>query len=159
MYTPAYDRAQGLLYGLWSGPANTDEDYVRAAADVVLLDREGEGRPDGVVHLAEAEPDNPVPTPLQRKRLSDAAQAAHRAKVYYFCMITRSPLVRGVIIALGWFAPRKGTQQNGCRGSFEEALTWVERYRPGVGDRLRELRREAREQAHARAPAGDDARR
>ncbi len=150
MYIREYDREQSLLFGLWTGPSNTDEDYDRAASDVLLLDREGEGRPDGVVHIAEADPENPVPTPAQRKRLTSAAEAANRAKVYYFCMVTRSALVRGVITAIGWFAPPRGTHRNGCRATFDEAVAWVEKYRPGVADPLRELRRLARGSVRSR---------
>ncbi len=144
MYTRAYDPSLGLLFGLWSGATNTDDDFDRAAADVAMLDREGEARPDGVVHIAESDPDNPVPSSSQRKRLADAAEGVTHSKVYYFCMVTRSAAVRGVITLLGWFAPRRGPQLNGCRATFEEALAWVEKYRPGLSDRLRELRLEAR---------------
>jgi hypothetical protein len=155
MYVRAYDREQSLLFGLWTGPSNTDEDYDRAAEDVLLLDREGEGRPDGVVHIAEADPENPIPTAAQRKQLTSAAEAATRAKLYYFCMVTRSALVRGVITAISWFAPRRGTHHNGCRASFDEAVAWADMYRPGVADRLRELRRQARTAARSQGPAAD----
>jgi hypothetical protein len=152
MYTRAYDRERGLLFGLWSGPANTDDDFERAAADVLLLDREGEGQPEGVLHIAETDPDNPVPTAAQRRRLSSAAEVLCHVRVYYFCMVTRSALVRGVITALGWFASSRGDRRNGCRATFEEAVTWAENHRPGVAARLRELRREARQAASLARP-------
>lgn len=148
MYTRAYDRAQSLLFGLWSGPSNRDEDFERAAEDVLLLDREGAGHPVGPLHIAETEPENPIPAPMQRKRLESAAEAT--SSNYYFCMVTRSRLVRGVITALSWFAPRQQAQYNGCRATFEEAVAWAEKHRPGVGPRLHELRREAREAARVR---------
>jgi hypothetical protein len=159
VYTRAYDRSRGLLFGLWSGAHNSDDDFDRAAADVLMLDREGADLPAGVVHIAETDDENPVPSQAQRKQLSRAAEAVSRSKVYYFCMVTRSPLVRGVITLLGWFAPRQGPHVNGCQADFETALAWAEKYRPGVSDRFRALRSEARAAASAGAAFGPDGQR
>lgn len=156
MYTRAYDRSRGLLFGLFSGATNTDDDFERAAQDVEMLDRDGKDRPEGVVHIAESDEENPVATASQRQRMSMAAEAVTHSKVYYFCMITRSAKVRGIITLLSWFAPRRGPQLNGCRATFDEALTWIEKYRPGLSDRLRELRQEARTAAAAGSAASGD---
>jgi hypothetical protein len=147
MYTRSYDREQGLLFALWSGPSNTDEEFQRAADDVLLLDREGAGNPFGVFHIAETEPGNPTPNPSQRNTLAKAAAARTCPSGHFFCMVTSSTLVRGVITALGWFAPRREPDRNVCRASFDQALAWAEGHRPGVSARFHELRREAREAA------------
>ncbi len=151
MYTRGYDKDHSLLVKLWSGTSNSAADFDRATEDLLALDRDGRAQLDGVVIIAEVDPENSAPNTMERKRIADAVNAATQATKVYFLMVTSSALARGVITAIGWFTPSDARHVNSTHATFDEAVSRAEAYRPGISGRLYELRRIARDEALERA--------
>jgi hypothetical protein len=134
------------MVGVWSGSANTTEDYDHLVADMLAIDRAGAAASATVICVVEIDAENPRPTAVERRRISDTSRQACHAPRHYFALVTRSALVRGVMTAIGWLTQPPG-RTNVSHANLDQALAWAESKRPGAASRLTELYQEARRQA------------
>jgi len=150
MLSFAYSRSAGILLSFWSGSNNSDDDYERLLGAWARADDEGLRRFDGVVHVVVVSAENPLPDARQRRRLADF-QSRLRAQQTYIALVTKSPVVRGVITAIQWIS-RPANVETDAYGTLDAAVRWLEHRRGGDMSVVPTLLREAQLQAQV-APA------
>ena len=146
MFTYAFDPTSGSVVCLFSGPSNDDDDFRRYLDAVDHLDKTAAGREDCVV-VTVVDAGNPPPNAGWRQRIGERSRTLRTRAIA--TLVSSSPLIRGVMTVLNWFAPHRFREQ-AVVSTFDEALAWIEPRRSGRTVLLRRLLAEARADAARR---------
>jgi hypothetical protein len=122
MFTYAYDEASGSALFLFSGPSNDDDDFVRYLVALDALDTRASGRTDAAI-ITFVESGNPPPSAKWRKKIGERSATLKTRPVA--ALVSSSPLIRGVVTMLDWFAPRRFEAQIAL-ARYDDAVTWIE---------------------------------
>jgi hypothetical protein len=142
MFRLAVDRSALVALGIFSGPQNSDADFQSyidsfEGLDAVAARVRG---PRGCFVLI-VDPENPRPNALWRRRIADAS--SHLRSRPLVSVVTRSPLIRGVAIAINWLRPLPIELQS--HESLALAAAWIASHRTDdIHGILTRLEREAR---------------
>jgi hypothetical protein len=121
MYTSEYDADRVILFSMHVGGALTDAevDHIVACLNRAAADAARQDLP--VTNLVIVDSGH-SPTALQRKRIGEAVSAVKHG---YAAFVVRSPVLRAVITAIGWF--RQGNRENvqSTHATYEEARKWL----------------------------------
>jgi hypothetical protein len=139
MFSLTFDRAFGIGIGLFSGATNTDDDFQRYCDTVRLLDDLAKtvSVPAFILVL---DRENPQPNAKWRKKMTEARERLRSKPVVAF--VCDSPILRGAIKAAEWISPRPFPFV--VAEDFENAVRWIEGYRPGTKGLLMRLHAELR---------------
>jgi hypothetical protein len=121
VYLCTYDANRLVYVALHVGGPLTesDVDVIVASIERGIRDSAARGNvPFSILVVIET---NDGPTPMQRKRIGEAAAAIPRA---FTAFVFPSPVIRAVITALGWFK-RKSENVHSAHGSYEAACAWL----------------------------------
>jgi hypothetical protein len=118
----AHDLEAGAALWLFAGPRNDDVDFQLYLDTIVALDAKRAGLDEA--GMVVAEPGNPPPSSMWRKRIADAT-ATLRAKKAAFALVSASPIVRGVVTAINWLRPPPYAA--GTFAKFGDASAWLEK--------------------------------
>lgn len=143
MFIEASDLETGVVVWLFTGPANSDDDYAAYVASLKRLDGTmttlSVDRPAALQVVDEG---NPIPGPQWRKQIADASRNINPRAM--FGLVSTSTLVRGVVVAINWIRPPRYTVS--CHATFDDGVRWVEAAR-GPTPQLHTLYAEARARA------------
>ena len=122
MLVSEYDSSRLILFGAHVGGPLGDPDVAqivtslrRAVADATR--REGAAVTSLVIVESECSP-----TALQRKRIGEAVALVRRGHAAF---VVRSPLLRAVITAIGWFGHGSRENVQSIHASYEGARDWL----------------------------------
>lgn len=151
MFVFAYDEEKACALFLFTGKSNDDADFLRYLASVEDLDRRATGRTDAAI-ITLVEEGNPPPNAKWRRAIGE--QSVHTKTRPVGALVSSSPLIRGVVTVLDWFAPKR-FEAHVAVATFDEAIAFIEKRRGPRRRTFLALRAEA--QAAARkAMAGPD---
>lgn len=116
-----YDSERVIVFSAHVGGllSDADVDGIVASLDRAMADA---GRKDVPVTLLVLVESGQSPTAVQRKRLGEATA---RIKRGHAAFVVRSPLLRAVITAVGWFRHEIRENQQSTHGSYESARKWL----------------------------------
>jgi hypothetical protein len=128
VFTLGYDRNFALGVFLFSGEKNTDDDFAAYCDSIewikaTLREKPGALAPCGI---AVADPGNPPPNAHWRRGIAAVSATGFPRRTRY-AMVSRSPLVRGVVTAINWLRPPP-YEVMVC-STFAEAVRWMEELR------------------------------
>jgi hypothetical protein len=105
--------------------ASADHEKVYAAIED--LDRRGhaQSRPIAMVYLVAR--DNVSPDAHWRRRFAEQRKTFGSPHVY-MSIVSQSPVIRGILTAMNWIAPRPGHVTSATHANFEESGAWIERH-------------------------------
>lgn len=135
MYQSSIDVERALLVGLFSGPANTDDDYQRYIDSILDADRQNLVKPRGTAILV-VERGNPIPNAQWRKRIADAT-ADLGGKETLFVLCADDPIMSGVATAINWIRPAK--YQLKVVSSIPAMLELLRKRGPAIAERVDEM--------------------
>lgn len=117
----------------------TSAEHQRVYTGIETLDRSGRelGQPIAMVFLVAR--DNPAPDADWRRRFAEQRKTFGSPRVY-LSIVTRSPIMRGVLTAMNWIAPQPPNMTSETHATFEECADWVERVQGTSRIALRRLR-------------------
>ncbi|MET0285852.1 MAG: hypothetical protein ABW352_15330 [Polyangiales bacterium] len=137
-YAARSDPERGIATWCWLGPTVTAAEWDRHVADVLAVRTwpHPERRPAVLIHLIDS---RFVPNARQRTQLATITDhPMYRANV---AVVTRNPVIRGVMQAMAWLRPGNNYQLRAFKG-LTHAVAWLETER-GKPLELVELLREA----------------
>jgi hypothetical protein len=139
MYVHAIDPLNAVLLGIYSG-RKAPEDIEQYAQSQTRVDAIAYEQGRGALMVFVPDPEYPAPNSSDRLRfatLKDASRAAPNLVV----LVTRSPLLRGVITAVGWLSPQNERSRATACDSFEATLEHAAKFRSSSVDSLRRMER------------------
>lgn len=142
MFSSALDESCGVVVWLFTGRANSDDDWARyvdelRAAAAVRVENE---QPVAVMIADEG---NPAPNAKWRKRIADEAARIQPKSLVAF--VTASALIRGAAVAIRWLTSTPYELETFA--TLDEAVAWIERRRARPMPIVRALERRARSAA------------
>ena len=122
MFAMAQDARRLIQLALHVGEAMTDaelEAFIAAIDGMAAAVAERPGVVATIIIIVETEH---APTAIQRRRIGEAGRKIARSRDV---MITRSPLVRGVMTAIRWFTRGSAHRVQVTFATYAEARTWL----------------------------------
>ena len=117
----AHDLDVGVAVWLFTGPANSEDDYRRYLETILALDA---ARADeDAAGLVVADPGNPPPPSVWRRKIADATRTIQSRTA--FALVSSSPVMRGVMTAINWLRPPP-YRSRAC-ASVDDATAWLEK--------------------------------
>jgi len=116
----ARDDHDACVVWLFTGPTNNDADFEKYCDAIVQLDAAFAGKTAAAILVVDA--GNPPPSSPWRKKIADVS-ATLRSKPT-FAMVSASPLMRGVVIAINWLRP--AAYPFTVVSTFDDARAWTE---------------------------------
>jgi hypothetical protein len=122
MYVSEYDPSRVILFAIHlGGPlSDVEVDQIEASIQRAIVDAARQGDL-ALTNLVIVESRH-SPTAMQRKRIGEAVARVTRGHAAF---VVRSPILRAVITAIGWF--RQGNRDNvqSTHASYEGARSWL----------------------------------
>lgn len=145
MFGQALDMPRAVVLWFFSG-TSSDRDLEEYLLAIATMDAMGATfqRPVAVQYH---DPNCTPPTAPWRKRIADASTAIKSQAL--FCLVSPSPLIRGVVTAINWLRP-PSFEFTTC-ATIEDAADWIADRRGYAGGNLQALLAEARTDAERRA--------
>jgi hypothetical protein len=114
MYVFEYDPLRVILFGLHMDEPLSDADVDRIVASTERAVGDAARQGAGVTGLS--------PTSEQRKRLGEVTAHVKRG---HMAFVVRSPLIRAVIAAIGWFKQGNPDNVHSTHATYEDARKWL----------------------------------
>jgi len=143
MYVHAIDETHAVLLGIYAG-AKSPDDLDGCLESLLRADRIAHAQGRGALFVIAPDPEYPSPTSQDRQRFA-AFNDSCRAAPNLFILVTRSPILRGVITAVSWLSPPNERWRSIACESLTEAVGRAGQYRNGCGGSLQRLERGLRE--------------
>lgn len=114
----------GVLLSVFSGSSMSEADYEHALSDITRVDKLAAARKVPFVHVSIVEEGVPLPSPRWRKRFADFSKEI-LSEQYYFVMVTKSVVVRGMLTAILWMTDQRTGHHSHVVSSLDEAQRWL----------------------------------
>ncbi len=126
MFFVASDIIEASAVFLFAGRTNTDRDFERYIECVRALDERARERDAVCIQIVDRE--NTPPSAAWRKRIAESSRQMKSRPC--FALVTESPVIRGVQMAINWIRPPPFPVTIEAR--FDDALRWcvAQRGRP-----------------------------
>lgn len=124
MYAYASDEKAGVLTGVFSG-VMSEQDYEQSLIEMKRVDQQAAARGRPFVYVCVVDKDVPRPPAIWRKKFADANYNVQSGR-FYFVMVTKSMLIRGVYTAVTWITAKREGQHYAVLGEVEQAQHWLQ---------------------------------
>jgi hypothetical protein len=104
----------------------TSVDHAQVYAAMAELDRSGREHRHSIAFVYLVSRDNPAPDAYWRRRFAEQRKTFGSPGVF-LSIVTRSPVMRGVLTAMNWIAPQPPGMTSVTHATFEECAEWIER--------------------------------
>ena len=121
MYVFEYDPLRVILFGLHMDEPLSDADVDRIVASTERAVGDAARQGAGVTGLIIIE-SRYSPTSEQRKRFGEVTAHVKRG---HMAFVVRSPLIRAVIAAIGWFKQGNPDNVHSTHATYEDARKWL----------------------------------